>query len=103
MRRIVVLAVLLPLLSGCLGTIESHCTSHYERVVDAPTKAALRKALLEDVSPRVRSLRQFDKDTSDDKVFVNLLNRKGRVVMSLEMWRRDDGTWTAQQWSQCID
>lgn len=31
------------------------------------------------------------------------LNRRNRTVMSLDMWRQDDGTWTAQQWSQCID
>lgn len=40
---------------------------------------------------------------ADDRVVVDLLNRRDRLIMSLDMWKRDDGTWTAQQWSQCID
>ena len=45
----------------------------------------------------------IDKDSGHDKVVVNLLNRKHRLVMSLYVWQEDDGTWTARQWSQCID
>ncbi len=79
------------------------CTSHYEPVADAPTRGALKKRLLRDVDPRTRSLHVIDEDPGDDKVVVNLLNRRNRLLMSLDMWQRDDGTWTAQQWSQCID
>lgn len=78
------------------------CTSHYEPVADAPNSAALKKRLLRDVDPRTRSLRVFDEGPGD-KVVVNLLNRRNRLIMSLDMWQRDDGTWTAQRWSQCID
>ena len=80
-----------------------NCTSHYNPVADAPTWVALKKNLLEEVEPRVRSLRVIDKDSGHDKVVVNLLNRKHRLVMSLDVWQEDDGTWTARQWSQCID
>lgn len=82
---------------------DGDCTSHYELVADAPTKGALKTRLLRDVDPRTRSLRVMDEDPNDDKVVVNLLNRRDRLIMSLDMWERDDGTWTAQQWSQCID
>jgi hypothetical protein len=82
---------------------DGDCTSHYEPVADAPTKGALKRRLLRDVDPRTRSLRVIDEAPTDDKVVVNLLNRRDRLIMSLDMWERDDGTWTAQQWSQCID
>jgi hypothetical protein len=82
---------------------DDECTSHYEPVADAPTRATLKGKLLHDVDPRVRSLRVIDEDRVDDKVTVNLLNRRQRVVISLDMWQRDDGTWTARQWAQCTD
>ncbi len=97
-------ALLLPFLVGCASSSSGgDCTSHYEAVADAPTRAALKDELLERVDPRVRSLKFIDKHPDEDKVYVNLLNRRHRTVMSLDMWQRDDGTWTAQQWSQCID
>lgn len=106
----VAVAAALTLAAGCSavqvgssGDDGDDCTSHYEPVADAPTRAALKKRLLRDVDPHTRSLRVIDKDPGDDKVFVNLLNRRDRLIMSLEMWQRNDGTWTAQRWSQCID
>jgi hypothetical protein len=96
------------LLVGCSplqgsSPADDACTSRYEPVTSAPTSAALKKNLLQDVDPRVRSLRVIDEDPSDDKVVVNLIGRRDRLIMSLDMWQRDDGTWTAQRWSQCID
>lgn len=79
------------------------CTSHYEPVADAPNRGALKTRLLRDVDPRTRSLRIFDESPGDDKVVVNLLDRRNRLIMSLDMWQRADGTWTARRWSQCID
>jgi hypothetical protein len=103
----VVVAGTLLFLFGCLSqegdTSGGGCTSHYETVADAPTRQALRQALLRDVDPRVRSLRVIDEEPGDDKVTINLVNRKDRRVMSLDMWQQGDGRWTAQQWSQCID
>lgn len=104
-RSLLAAIALLPAFVGCAGSSsdDGDCTSHYEPVAQAPTKASLKHTLLHDVDPRVRSLKVIDEDPSDDKVIVNLLNRRGRVVMSLDVWRREDGTWTAEQWSQCID
>jgi hypothetical protein len=79
------------------------CTSHYERVVDAPTRAALERRLLRDVDPRTRSLRILSTEAGEEKTVVNLVSGRHRLIMSLDMWRREDGTWTAQRWSQCID
>ena len=55
------------------------------------------------VDPRTRSLRVIGQGPNDDNVTMNLLNRRDRLILSLDMWERDDGTWTAQQWAQCID
>ena len=102
-------AAALSLLVGCSPVQVSSsgddgdCTSHYEPVASAPTRGALKTRLLRDVDPRTRSLRVIDEDPDDDNVVVNLLNHQSRLIMSLDMWERDDGTWTAQQWSQCID
>jgi hypothetical protein len=99
----------LTLLVGCSSTSVSSsgddgdCTSHYEPVADAPAKQALKKRLLQDIDPRTRSFLVINKNPHDGKVFVNLLTGHKRIIMSLELWVRDDGTWTAQRWSQCID
>ncbi|GAA2142236.1 hypothetical protein GCM10009844_13180 [Nocardioides koreensis] len=94
----------MPFLIGCAGSTDGgDCTSHYQPVADAPTREALKKELLEHVDPRVRSMRVIREHPDKGKVYVNLINRRHRSVMSLDMWQRDDGTWTAQQWSQCID
>jgi hypothetical protein len=98
----------LPLVVGCgpeqvNSSSDDECTSHYEPVADAPTRAALKGKLLHGVAPRVRSLHVVDEDPGDDKVTVNLLDRRQQVVMSLDMWQRGDGTWTARRWAQCID
>ena len=82
---------------------DDECTSHYQPIADAPTRAALKRKLLHDVDPRVRSLHVVDEDPGDDKATINLLNRRQLIVMSLDMWERDDGTWTARRWAQCID
>lgn len=104
MRWTWVVMVTLPFLVGCLGSSsDGDCTSRYEPVADAPTRTALKAELLEGVDPRVRSVRVIDRHPEEGKVYVNLLDRRNRPVMSLDMWRQDDRTWTAQQWSQCID
>ena len=105
MRRTGVPAVVsLLFLVGCASsTSGGDCVSRYERVADAPTLRELKGELLKDVDPRVRSLKVIDEHPDEGKVYVNLLNRRNRTVLSLDMWRQADGTWTAQQWSQCID
>ena len=106
MRWITILASASGLMlgAGCAGTTTSgDCTSRYHQIASAATKPALKRQLLHHVDPRVRSLRVIGSDRTDDKAVVNLLNGRRHVVMSLDMWQRDDGTWTAQRWSQCID
>ena len=108
MRWVYVSVVSLLCLFGCSQNVSSsgedgQCVSHYEPIADAPTLAQLKRELRENVDPRVRSLTVIDEHPDDGKVYVNLLNSRNRTVMSLDMWQRDDGTWTAQQWSQCID
>lgn len=82
---------------------DGQCISHYEPIADSPTLAELKRELREDVNPKVRSLKVIDEHPDKGKVYVNLLNRRNRTVMSLDMWQQADGTWTAQRWSQCID
>ncbi|MCB1258900.1 MAG: hypothetical protein KDB33_00645 [Acidimicrobiales bacterium] len=94
------------LAAGCASpgtTTSSDCMSHYVHVADAPSRAALLQELREDVDPRVQDLRVIDDGSREGKVTVNLLSGKDRTLMSLDMWQRDDGTWTADRWSQCID
>jgi hypothetical protein len=72
-------------------------------VATAQSRAALKQRLLEDVDPRVRSIRVLDKAGRHGRTAVILLSRRHRTVLSLDMWRQPDGRWTAQQWEQCID
>jgi hypothetical protein len=104
MRWACTVVALLPFLAGCQGAPEADaCVSHYEPVADAPTRHELRRELREDVDPSVRALKVIDEHPDPGKVYVNLLDRRDRLVMSLDMWQRADGTWTAERWSQCID
>jgi hypothetical protein len=82
---------------------DDRCLSHYDPVADAPTRAALKRKLLHEVDTRVRSLRLIEQRPDHDKTTVNLLNRRHLIVVSLDMWQRGNGTWTAQQWAQCTD
>lgn len=34
---------------------------------------------------------------------VDLLNRAGRRIVQVEVWRTEAGAWRAGVWSQCID
>jgi hypothetical protein len=100
------LLVALPFVTGCesAGTTSGDdCTSHYVLVADARTRADLLRELRENVDPRVRTLRLIDEHPDPGKVYVNLVSGRQRLVMSLDMWQRPDGAWTARQWSQCID
>ncbi len=107
MRTAIAVAAAATLLAaGCASpgtTTSSDCMSHYVHVADAPSRAALLQELREDVDPRVQDLRVIDDGSREGKVTVNLLSGKDRTLMSLDMWQRDDGTWTADRWSQCID
>ena len=79
------------------------CTSHYEPVAAAASPVALKNLLLHDIDPNIKTLRVVDPKPDDHKVTVNLLDKSDKIVKSLDMWRKSDGTWVAQQWKQCID
>lgn len=34
---------------------------------------------------------------------VDLLNRNGRRLVQVDVWRTDAGSWCAGVWNQCID
>ncbi|WP_183100391.1 hypothetical protein [Nocardioides pelophilus] len=76
------------------------CTSHYEQIAAAPTLAALKRELVAQ-TPRASSVRLVGRD--GDKRNINVLSAKSRTLLSLDAWQLDDGSWTAEQWNQCID
>ena len=100
-------------LSACTGTTkgaEGACMSHYEPVASAPTWDGLKQAMLDyEDWGRVVSLRtQAQGDDvgagNEDAVrVVDLLNRKGRRLVQVDVWRTDEGAWRAGVWNQCID
>ena len=79
---------------------DGECTSHYEQVAKAPTFDALKRQLVAK-TPRAASVRIVGRD--GDKRQVNVLSAKRRSLLSVDAWQLDDGHWTAEQWSQCID
>ena len=103
------------LLGGCLSTEPGtgsggDCESHYSEVVRAPTWSGLEEALVTSPHwPRATSVRVQERGADiglgDQDVvrIVDVLNEKGRRVVQLEVWRTDDGGWSAGSWSQCID
>ena len=105
-------AAMLPVLAGCGGTNGSQgqtvtqpggCTSHYEPVVATASQRALKRLLLHGVDPKVKALRVVPHKPADGKSTINLLDKHRKLVRSLDMWRKKDGTWVAQQWKQCTD
>ncbi len=101
-------------LGACSGTTGDDgggdCVSHYEPVASAPTWPALKDAMLDyDDRGRVVSLRTQakgdDVGAGDQDVVrvVDLLDRNGRRVVQVDVWRTDDGGWSSGVWSQCID
>lgn len=99
------------LLSACAGTTGGDdCTSHYDSVASARTWDGLKDAMLKNTEwGRVASVRTqargHDLGSSDqDAVRVmDLLDRNGRRVVQVDVWRTDTGAWRAGVWLQCID
>jgi hypothetical protein len=110
--RMCLAALACGILSGCAGTAqgEGDCVSHYEPVASAPSWHALRKAMLgyEERGP-VASLRtqarghDVGAGNRDAVRVVDLLNRNGRRLVQVDVWRTHAGAWRAGVWSQCID
>ena len=110
MRRRVpyVVAVLtaVVIVSGCGDDIQNSgagnpaCTSHYDQIAQAPTRAELEQRLIEQ-TPRAASVRVISRE--GDRLWVKVQSLRSRNLMSVEVWQLEDGQWTAEQWSQCID
>lgn len=98
-------------LAACAGTTDGGgCVSHYNPVAQAPTWEALKKAMLGyEERGRVASVRtqargdDVGAGNRDAVRVVDLLNRKGRRLVQVDVWRTDAGAWRAGAWSQCID
>ena len=99
------------LLSACASTTEGgDCVSHYNPVASAPTWERLQDAMLDyKERGRVASLRTQARGNDvgagdrDAVRVVDLLNRNGRRLVQVDVWRTDAGAWRAGAWSQCID
>ena len=109
--RMCLAALACGVLSACAGTTESgDCVSHYEPVASAPTWNGLKSAMLTYRDRgRVASLRTQargrDVGAGDRHAVrvVDLLNRNGRRLAQVDVWRTKAGGWRAGVWSQCID
>ena len=119
--RMVLAVVAGGILSACAGTTAGgdDCVSHYDSVASAPTWDGLKDALLayeklgyEEWGPVVTVRTQARGDDVDDAVnvgdqrvvrVVDLLNRNGRRLVQVDVWRTDAGAWRAGVWKQCID
>ncbi len=105
------------ILGACAGTISStssygggDCVSRYLPVASAPTWAGLKDAMLGyKERGRVASVRTQARGVDvgggdqDAVRVVDLLNRSGRRLAQVDVWRTDAGAWRAGIWSQCID
>ncbi len=99
------------ILSACAGTTDGgDCVSHYDSVASAPTWDGLKKAMLgykersRVVSVRTQA-RGADVGAGDQDALrvVDLLDRNGRRLVQVDVWRTDAGAWRAGVWNQCID
>jgi hypothetical protein len=99
------------MLTACAGTTDgSDCVSHYDSVASAPTLEGLKNAMLDyQERGRVASIRtqargrDVGAGDQDAVRVVDLLNRNGRRLVQVDVWRTDAGAWRAGIWSQCID
>jgi hypothetical protein len=99
------------LLSACASsTGGGDCVSDYDSVASATTWAGLRDAMLDTVewgpvaSVRIQA-RGHDVGAGDQEAVrvVDLLNRHGRRLVQVDVWRTDAGGWRAGVWNQCTD
>lgn len=100
-------------LAACAGSSgeEGDCDSHYEPVGRAATWAGLQDAMLDSTEwGRIASLRtqargpDVDGSGAQDVVRVmDLLDRRGRRLVQVDVWRTETGGWRSGAWSQCID
>ena len=90
----------LVLTSSCSSESSSpnDCTSSTEVIAKAPTLHQLKSELAE----------EYDADSffvgeEDGERFINPLNKRGRLIVNLNLDRNKSGNLVASQWHQCID
>ena len=100
------------LLSSCASgnQIVSDCVSRYDVVASAPTSKKLETATLAyaeqgPVASLRTQARGDDVGAGDQDAVrvVDLLDRSGRRLVQVDIWRTDAGAWRAGAWQQCID
>ena len=109
--RVGLAALVCGVLGACGGSTEGgDCVSHYEHVASALTWEGLKDAMSSDgeqgrvASVRIQA-RGDDVGAGDQHAVrvVDLLNRHGRRLVQVDVWRTGSGAWRAGVWSQCID
>jgi hypothetical protein len=108
--RVGLAALVCGLLNACVSDSGGgDCVSHYDPVADAATWRDLKDAMLATERGRVASVRIQGRgddvgagDVNAVRV-VDLLDKDGRRLVQVDVWRTDAGTWRAGVWSQCID
>ena len=100
-------------LTACAGDTDGGvpCVSHYDPVASAPTWDGLKDAMLayqergRVVSVRTQARGDDVISAGDQHVVrvVDLLNRNGRRLVQVDVWRTDAGAWRAGAWRQCTD
>ena len=116
MRSLVAASLAGALLSGCTtvsSSVDSGCTSSHLRVARADTWSGLRDAMTAYDTGRGRTtgirVQERGHDLSPDHGgvdvvrVVDLLDRRDRRLLQVDVWRTDDGGWAAGAWQQCID
>jgi hypothetical protein len=93
-----------------VGSTSGDCVSHYDFVARAPTWPGLKDAMVDSSEwGRVASVRTQARGNDvgagdrDAVRVVDLVNRNGRRLIQVDVWRTDAGAWRAGAWSQCID
>jgi hypothetical protein len=112
--RIGIVLIACWMFSACTGSSGSghpgDCASYYESVANAPSWEALRDAMLRygewgrvvSVRTQVRG-EDVGAGNKDAVRVVDLVNRNGRRLIQVDVWRTDAGAWRAGVWNQCID
>jgi hypothetical protein len=102
------------LTSACAGTTSTpgggDCTSAYFPVASASSWDGLKDAMLDYqewgpvASVRIQA-RGDDVGAGDQDAVrvVDLLNRNGRRLIQVDVWRTDAKAWRAGVWGQCTD
>lgn len=101
-------------LVGCAGGEpggDGDCVSHYDVVARASTWEDLAEAMrgltergrVASVRTQARGADVVGAGREDVVRVVDLLDRDGRRVAQVDVWRTDRGEWRAGAWKQCID